>query len=268
LKCSSRSRTKTGDVLLPFAASVAGRGLIAAGAGHAQRPREDQTGQPLKGILLGAAVGFVAAAGAQAADMPAKAKPVQYVKICSLYGDGFYYIPGTDTCLKLGGFMRIQTEYNMGAGGVATGNGATMAPLGRFDRSDTNDVNYRVRAVLSWDVRQQTEYGMLRTYIRFGAEVTTPAQSGAGFFVTGISAFPRTSRACLSLASRLMAGHGWRDQCLVLQTMQRGASMPALYHFSDNPFAVIVLAIANNSSEVGTRECSCFSDPPLQWPIS
>jgi hypothetical protein len=41
---------------------------------------------------------FVAACGAQAADMPVKAQPVQYVKICSLYGDGFYYIPGTDTC--------------------------------------------------------------------------------------------------------------------------------------------------------------------------
>jgi hypothetical protein len=39
--------------------------------------------------------------------MPVKAQPVQYVKICSLYGDGFYYIPGTDTCLKLGGYLRV-----------------------------------------------------------------------------------------------------------------------------------------------------------------
>ena len=30
----------------------------------------------------------------------------QYVKICSLYGAGFYYIPGTDTCIKLGGYLR------------------------------------------------------------------------------------------------------------------------------------------------------------------
>jgi Porin subfamily len=28
-------------------------------------------------------------------------------KICSLYGDGFYYIPGTDTCLKMGGYLRV-----------------------------------------------------------------------------------------------------------------------------------------------------------------
>jgi hypothetical protein len=132
------------------------------------------------GPLLGAAAAFVAVAGAQAADMPVKAKPVQYVKICSLYGDGFYYIPGTDTCLKLGGFLRVQTEYKMGAGGSAAGNGTTMSPQGRFDRADSNDVNYRNRAVISWDVRQQTEYGMLRAFIRFGGEITTPAQNGAG----------------------------------------------------------------------------------------
>ena len=53
----------------------------------------------VKSLLLGTAAGLVAVAGAQAADMPVKAAPVQYVKICSLYGDGFYYIPGTDICL-------------------------------------------------------------------------------------------------------------------------------------------------------------------------
>jgi hypothetical protein len=61
----------------------------------------------VKTLLLGTAAGLVAVAGAQAADMPVKAAPVQYVKICSLYGDGFYYIPGTDTCLKLGGYLRV-----------------------------------------------------------------------------------------------------------------------------------------------------------------
>ena len=33
---------------------------------------------------------------------------MQYVKICNLYGDGFYYIPGTNICLKLGGYVRAQ----------------------------------------------------------------------------------------------------------------------------------------------------------------
>ena len=65
----------------------------------------------VKSLLLGSAAGLVAMAGAQAADLPVKAKPVQYVKICSLYGAGFYYIPGTDTCIKIGGlFVRSELE--------------------------------------------------------------------------------------------------------------------------------------------------------------
>jgi Porin subfamily len=133
----------------------------------------------VKSLLLGTAAGFVAVAGAQAADMPVKAKPVQYVKICSLYGDGFYYIPGTDTCLKLGGYLRVQAEYNMGAGGIPIGSGPE-ATQGKFTRTDTNDINFRTRAALSWDVRQQTEYGTLRTYIRIGVQQTTPADVEGG----------------------------------------------------------------------------------------
>src|SRR5258708_7837557 len=41
-------------------------------------------------------------------------KPTQYVKICTLYGDGFYYIPGTDICLKIGGYVRAEYAYNYG----------------------------------------------------------------------------------------------------------------------------------------------------------
>ncbi|HEY7666003.1 MAG TPA: porin [Xanthobacteraceae bacterium] len=133
-----------------------------------------------KRLLLAIAAGLLAAAGARAADMPVKAKPVQYVKICSVYGDGFYYIPGTDTCLKLGGYLRVQAEYNMGNGGIAAGTNATESGQARFTRDLTNDVNYRVRAVSSWDVRQNTEYGALRTYIRFGVEVATPVNNGGG----------------------------------------------------------------------------------------
>jgi hypothetical protein len=36
---------------------------------------------------------------------------VEYVKICSLYGAGFHYIPGTDTCVnEATGDARVQTE--------------------------------------------------------------------------------------------------------------------------------------------------------------
>ncbi len=70
----------------------------------------------VKSLLLGSAAGLVAIAGAQAADLPVKAKPVEYVKVCSAYGAGFYYIPGTDICLRVGGYAFIETGYNARVG--------------------------------------------------------------------------------------------------------------------------------------------------------
>ena len=66
----------------------------------------------VKGLLLGSAAVLAASSGAMAADLPVKAKAVEYVKVCSLYGPGFYFIPGTDTCIKLGGYLRVDVLAN------------------------------------------------------------------------------------------------------------------------------------------------------------
>ena len=73
----------------------------------------------IKSLVLGSAAGLIAMSGAQAADLPVKAKAVEYVRICSLYGAGFFYIPGTDTCIKLGGYLRVDTTFNGGTYGRA-----------------------------------------------------------------------------------------------------------------------------------------------------
>ncbi len=135
--------------------------------------------QMVKSCLLSTAAGLLAVAAAHAADLPVKAKPVEYLKICSLYGAGFYYIPGTDTCLKVGGYVRLQTEANSGGTGQVLGNGV-MLGSGRTDIEDTNDINWNNRAVVTFDARTQTEYGTLRSYIRAGWNVSTPGQTGAG----------------------------------------------------------------------------------------
>src|ERR1700754_748663 len=72
----------------------------------------------VKSLLLGSAAGLAALTGAQAADLPVKAKPVEYVKICSLYGAGFYYIPGTDTCIRIGGHIRSEVSINSKGTGI------------------------------------------------------------------------------------------------------------------------------------------------------
>src|SRR5260370_37478653 len=72
------------------------------------------TMKTIKSLVLGSAAALLAMSGAQAADLPVKAKASEDGRICSLYGAGFFYIPGTDTCIKLGGYMRIDTTFNGG----------------------------------------------------------------------------------------------------------------------------------------------------------
>src|SRR5262249_5160109 len=123
----------------------------------------------VKSLLLGSAAGLLAVAGAQAADLPVKAKPVEYVKVCSLYGAGFWYVPGTDTCLKIGSFVRVQTSWNTSGSDVPIGAGAD-AGMGRQTRTDTANFGFRVRSAISVDLRTQTEYGTLRSYMDVGAQ--------------------------------------------------------------------------------------------------
>ena len=126
----------------------------------------------VKSLLLGSAAGLVAVAGAHAADLPVKAKAVEYVKVCAAYGAGYFYIPGTDTCLKIGGYARFDTYFN------ATGTFNPMITGGAYtDR--TSDVIMRARGVFDMDARTQTEYGTLRSYVRFGINSTTDTTANA-----------------------------------------------------------------------------------------
>src|SRR6266403_4437748 len=115
----------------------------------------------VKSLILGSAAGLLAMNGAQAADLPVKAKPVEYVKICSLYGAGFFYIPGTDTCLKLGGYLRIDTTFNGGVYDAPFWNGSG----GGGDRF-ADFINGRSRMALTVDTRTATEYGVVRTFMQ------------------------------------------------------------------------------------------------------
>jgi Porin subfamily len=70
----------------------------------------------LKSLLLGSAAALVAFSGARAADaVIAEPEPVEYVRVCDAYGAGYFYIPGTETCLKIGGFVRYDIDVNNSA---------------------------------------------------------------------------------------------------------------------------------------------------------
>jgi Porin subfamily len=133
----------------------------------------------MKGLLLGATAGMLTVASAQAADLPIKAKPVEYVKVCSLYGAGFFYIPGTDTCLKIGGYLRSDHIYGAaGAGGYFLS--AVGAIGARNDRLNTDEYNFRARINLTTDFRTQTDYGTLRAYAAIIGQQSQGDISGNG----------------------------------------------------------------------------------------
>jgi hypothetical protein len=120
----------------------------------------------VKSLLLGSAAGLVAVGGAQAADLPVKAKPVEYVKVCSLYGAGFYYIPGTDICMHLGGYIR--QEWSYGYGDNMTSGPFVSSSMQNTRINGARDVVWRTRAYITEETRQQTAYGTLRTYLNIG----------------------------------------------------------------------------------------------------
>ena len=114
----------------------------------------------IKSLILGSAAGIIAlSGGAQAADLPVKAKAVEYVRICSLYGAGFFYIPGTDTCIKLGGYVRVDTTFN----GTTYGGPAWNGDQGQGNRY-RDYFTSRSRMAITVDTRTATEYGVVRTF--------------------------------------------------------------------------------------------------------
>ena len=120
----------------------------------------------VKSLLLGTAAGLVAVSAGQAADLPVKAKPVEYVKVCSLYGAGFYYMPGTDICLKIGGYVRAETTYH------SNGNFAAGPTAQNFNNRYTNEFVMRARAYITADAREQTAWGTARAYVAVGVATT------------------------------------------------------------------------------------------------
>ena len=117
----------------------------------------------VKSLLLGSAAGLVAVTAGQAADLPVKAKPVEYVKVCSLYGAGFYYMPGTDMCIKIGGWVRTEFVYGQVNGSM------TWGPFnGNANSRGSTSEAFRARGYITADAREQTAYGTARAYIDAG----------------------------------------------------------------------------------------------------
>jgi len=129
----------------------------------------------IKSLLLGSAAALAAVSGVQAADaiVAAEPEPMEYVRVCDAFGSGFFYIPGGETCLKIGGYVRFETGFGQNKSG----------------RSDWDSFS---RAQFNLDARSDTELGTLRGFAEFrangdtgmgGANAASSANLGSGAFV-------------------------------------------------------------------------------------
>jgi hypothetical protein len=122
----------------------------------------------LKSLILGSAAALLAVSGARAADavMAPEPEPVDYVKVCDAYGATFFYIPGTETCLSINGYVWFQVGTTSRANA-----GDTPGYYFNNDFFVTNDgwsTNSRVR--INFDARSDTELGTLRGWMRLQAD--------------------------------------------------------------------------------------------------
>ncbi|MDE2578954.1 MAG: porin [Hyphomicrobiales bacterium] len=194
----------------------------------------------VKSLLLGAAAGLVTVAASQAADLPTrKAAPVNYVRVCDAYGAGFFYIPGTDTCLRVGGSVLAQTRIqgssqmyamapNAGLGQIIAGTTATAVgavptsvyyagsayrPAGLGLTRD--QVGYDAIGAIELDARTQSPWGTVRSFVRIrsvfgsGVNATTGAYGallpgGSGFVAGPAKDFTYLDKAFIQFAGITM----------------------------------------------------------------
>jgi Porin subfamily len=130
----------------------------------------------IKSLLLGSAAALFAVSGAQAADkvdavVIPEPEAVEYVRVCDAYGTGFFYIPGTETCLRIHGYVR----YDIGFGDLNGMRSAEQLPF--YAGDDT--WNKRARASFRVSTARETDYGTLRTYIETRWQFDTNAAANA-----------------------------------------------------------------------------------------
>ena len=146
----------------------------------------------LRSLLLGAAAVVTASASAQAADLAIAVEPIDYVKVCDAFGSGYWYIPGTDTCVKIGGYVRLDVwvydtdkvgNYFNVANYLTGATTATADPSNPLDQTSGVAAGYlyaqdsysqswemKTKVGTDWNSRSMSDLGVIATSIKFAVE--------------------------------------------------------------------------------------------------
>jgi len=149
----------------------------------------------IKSLLLGSAAALVAVSGARAADAVVIPEPeaVEYVRVCDAAGAGYLYIPGSETCLKIGGYVQYEISTGSGEIDIWTDEG----PDGIFGSDDdvfetvekSDGWNKNTEGRLTIDTYTDSDYGAVLTSFRLTTDLNfaTVDENGeisrAGLFV-------------------------------------------------------------------------------------
>ena len=144
----------------------------------------------IKSLILGSAAALFAAGAAQAADLPV-AEPVDYVKVCDAYGAGFHFIPGTDTCLSIRGYVRAEVRFD-----------DDQADYNAAWTPDTNTLSIWARGQLRVTAQEETELGTLISYIELESNAgASTFAARAWLSLGGLYAGVATSASVIDYAS-------------------------------------------------------------------
>ncbi|MET3560752.1 hypothetical protein ABID39_001461 [Bartonella japonica] len=111
----------------------------------------------IKYFFLGSTAALLAISGAQAASTTvAEPKSLEYVRVCDAYGKGYFYIPGTETCMRLSG--NVRADFTGGDNIGATTDNELKNSKKTYGASS--------RLTLVLQTSSETELGTLRSYAR------------------------------------------------------------------------------------------------------
>ncbi|MEO0544816.1 MAG: porin [Pseudomonadota bacterium] len=91
-------------------------------------------------------------------------EPVEYVKVCDAAGTGYFYIPGTDTCLEISGEVIYYLKFR---------NTDDSTDTLDFDNTGQDGWEKEYEISLDFNTWKDTEYGDLTTSIQLGASSDT-----------------------------------------------------------------------------------------------
>ena len=119
-------------------------------------------------LLIASTAALASVTVAQAADaiVAAEPEPLEYVRVCDAFGTGYFYIPGTETCLKVGGYVRFQVDARSDLDGT---------------EADESGYRTRTRGKLGIDAKSDTEFGTLSSTINMEAQ--SDDEDGGDFYL-------------------------------------------------------------------------------------